>query len=143
MYFVDSGASLHMTGDSCLTSQEREIKKTNSYPEILTASGIVRSIKEAKVYIPEVGTNFYVKLVDDSPSVLSLARQNVELGYSYSWQPGENPKFTKGNKTITGCTDNFVPIVVVTPQNATPSLDANLRRCDLIHETPPHLCDPC
>ena len=40
--------------------------------EIQTVSGIVRSTKEAKVYIQELGTHFYVKLVKDSLSELSL-----------------------------------------------------------------------
>ena len=35
--------------------------------------------------------------------------------------PGGNPTLTKGKKTITCCTDNFVLLVAVTQQKVTPS----------------------
>ena len=80
------------------------------------ASGIFRSTKDPKVYTQELGTYSYVKLVEHFPSALSWGRLCDELGCSYSWQPGENSQETKGTKTITCCTDNFVPLVAVTKQ---------------------------
>ena len=60
-----------------LASIERKkaIRKTKSYFEIQTASSAVRSTTEAKVYTQEVGTYFYLKLVEDSSSELSLGKQ--------------------------------------------------------------------
>ena len=56
-----------------------------------TASGIVVSDTQAKVYIEELGAYLWVHLVKDSPSVLSLGRPNNELDYSYSWPTRETP----------------------------------------------------
>ena len=64
-----------MMRESSVTSQERQsIRKTKSYLEIRTANVVVRSTKDAKVYFQELGTYSYVKLVEDSPSALSLGR---------------------------------------------------------------------
>ena len=48
------------------------------------ASGIVRSTMEASVHIQELGTFFFVKLVENFLWVLSLGRLRHHLGYSYS-----------------------------------------------------------
>ena len=42
--------------------------------EIQTANAIVRSTKEARVYMQELGADLYVKLVEASPSESSLGR---------------------------------------------------------------------
>ena len=75
-------------GHSVSSQERKSVRQTNIH---LTASGIVRSTKEARVYIQELGTYSYVKFVEDSPSVLSLRRLCGELECSYSWQPGGNP----------------------------------------------------
>ena len=85
-----------------LSSQERKtIQQTNNNPT-----------KEARVYIQELGTYLYVTMVQNSPSVLSLGLCD-ELGFSHSWEGGGT---NKGKKTITCCTDDFVPHVAVTHQ---------------------------
>ena len=85
MYMVDSGASLHLIGESSLNAQERtHVRKTKDDLEFQCANGIVRTTKERKVHSQELGTYLYVKVVD------SLGRFCDELGFSYSWQPGEN-----------------------------------------------------
>ena len=77
--------------------------------EIQAANGIVRSTKAAKAHIQELGMYLYVKFVEDSPSVLSLGRLCDGLGYLYTWLPGRNSPITERYRTITCCTDNFVP----------------------------------
>ena len=85
MRIVNCRAYLHMMVKSSLIGQERKnIRNREDNLEIQTANGIVRSTKEAKVFIQELGTYFYAKLVEDYPSVLSLGRLCDELGYSYS-----------------------------------------------------------
>ena len=44
------------------------MRKTQSYLEIPTASGVVRFTTDLKDYIQEFGTYFLVKLVEESPS---------------------------------------------------------------------------
>ena len=116
MYVVDSGASLHPTEKSYLFPHEKKtIRKTTHDLEIQTANGIVRSVNEAKVFIQELSTCLNVKLVDDSPSALSLGRLCDEL---------EIFLLLARKKTSACCTDNVVPLVAVTQQTGTPSVPA-------------------
>ena len=48
-------------GHTSAAKTEHAVDTTNNYAEFQTASGIVRSTKEAKVYIQEVGTYLQVK----------------------------------------------------------------------------------
>ena len=65
MYIVDSDASLQWKKVFLLRSEEN-IKNSESKLEIQTASGIVRSTREAKVYFQKVGTYLHLNLVGDS-----------------------------------------------------------------------------
>ena len=58
-----------------LPPQEKKTpRQTKTHLENPTANGIVRSTKEARVYIQEIGTHIDVKLVQQSLSGLSLGR---------------------------------------------------------------------
>ena len=120
MFFVDSGVCLRMMGNVLSLSAGQTIRQTKNDLEIQTGNGIVRSTKEANAYIQDLDTHLYAKLVEDSPSLLSLGRVCDELGCSFSWQPGGNLTPTKGKTVITCCTVNFVPFVAVTQQKAIP-----------------------
>ena len=53
-----------------------------------------------------------MKVLDDTPAVLSLGKLCDENGYSYEWINGQKPHLIKdGIRTICN-TENFVPIVV-------------------------------
>ena len=99
MCMVDSGASLHLMGENSLNAQERtHVRKTIDDLKFQSANGIVHSTKEGKVHIQELGTYLYVKVVEDSPPAMSWERFCDELGFSYSWQPGENHILPKGER---------------------------------------------
>ena len=68
--------------DDCST-----VKQKSGYSQ--TATGIVVSDPQAKVYIKEFGAYTWIHLVKDSPSVLSLGR--LCLGDFCSWLTGETP----------------------------------------------------
>ena len=92
MYTVDSGAPLLMMGERSRTSQERETKRTPTNElGFQTGNGIVRCTSEARVYIHELATHVFVKLVDDAALVLSLGHVCDELGDSSFWQPRKIP----------------------------------------------------
>ena len=74
---------------------------------------MVSSTEEARVHIRELGTHLSVKLVEDSPSVLSLGRLCDELETSHSWQTGGNRTLSKGKHSVTCGTINFVLSVAV------------------------------
>ena len=76
-YMVDSGA-----GQSSLTSEERQTKKaTDKDFSFQTANGIEEVMGKAEVYINEVDTDVYVKLVEGWPTVFSLGRYRNEMGH--------------------------------------------------------------
>ena len=68
MYVVDSGTSLHMMGDTSLSSQKKTIRQTK-----LTWRSKPRQAWSV-LYIQESGTCLYVMLVEDSSSVKTLGR---------------------------------------------------------------------
>ena len=123
VYKVDSGASLHMMGLSSLNHNEKKtIRRSRTILDIQTASGVVVSDAQAKVYIKERGAYLWIHLVKDSPSVLLMGRLCNELGCSYSWPSEETPRLSKGEKVIECSIDNFVPVTAVTKQEAVPSI---------------------
>ena len=72
---VDSGASVHMMGFSSLNCAEKQtIRQSSKILDNQTASGIVVSDTQAKVYNMELGAYLWTHLVKGSPSVLSLGR---------------------------------------------------------------------
>ena len=53
-----------------------------------------------------------MKLLEDTPAVLSLGKPCDEHGYSYEWIKGQKPHLIKNGFRIRCNTANFVPIVV-------------------------------
>ena len=53
-----------------------------------------------------------MKVLENTPKVLSLGRLCDENGYSYEWINGQEPHLTKNGIRIPCNTENFVPIVV-------------------------------
>ena len=53
-----------------------------------------------------------MKLLEDTPAVLSLGKLCDEHGYSYEWINGQKPHLIKDGIRIQCNTENFVPIVV-------------------------------
>ena len=92
MYTVDSGTSLHMMDES--SPYCAGVTTTTGHLEIQSESGIVRSTKEAKVFIQELCLHLPVREVDGRFSFVIVACD--ELGYSYSWQSGEYSNSSKG-----------------------------------------------
>ena len=53
-----------------------------------------------------------MKVLDNTPAVLSLGKLCDENGYSYEWINGQKPHLIKNGIGIQCNTENFVPIVV-------------------------------
>ena len=53
-----------------------------------------------------------MKVLENTPAVLSLEKLCDENGYSYEWINGQNPHLIKNGIRIQCNTENFVPIVV-------------------------------
>ena len=68
--------------------------------------------EEATVYVKELDTFLTMKVLEDTPAVLSPGKLCDEHGYSCEWINGQKPHLIKNGIRIQCNTENFVPIVV-------------------------------
>ena len=79
---------------------------------VITANGEVQTHDEATVYVKELDIFLTMKVLDNTPAVLSLGKLCDENGYSHEWINGQKPHLIKDGIRIICNTENFVPIVV-------------------------------
>ena len=89
------------------------LTKSCSPTIVITANGEVQTHAEAIVYVKELGTFLTMKILENTPAVLSLGKLCDENGYSYEWINGQKPHLIKDGFRIICITENFVPIVVL------------------------------
>ena len=78
-FVVDSGASMHMISRKDLNSAELETVTTSRCPTtIITANGEVQTHEEATAYVRELDMFLTVKILEDTPAVLSLGKLCVD-----------------------------------------------------------------
>ena len=112
-FVVDSEASMHLISKKDLNSAEMDILTTSRSPTtVITANGEVQTHEEATVYVKELDRFLTMKVLEDTPAVLSLGKLCDEHGYSYEWINGQKPHLIKNGIRIQRNTENFVPIVV-------------------------------
>ena len=106
-------ASMHMISKKDLNDAEMDtLMKSCSPTIVITANGEVQTHEEATVYVKELDIFLPMKVLENTPAVLSLGKLCDENGYSYEWINGQKPHLIK-NGIRTQCnTENFVPIVV-------------------------------
>ena len=111
---TDSGASMHMISKKDLSKAEMDtLTKSSSHTIVITANGEVQTHEEAIVYVKELDIFLTkMKVLENTPAVLSLGKLCDENGYSYERINGEKPHLIKDGIRIICNTENFVPIVV-------------------------------
>ena len=96
-----------------LNFAELETVTTSRSPTtVITDNGEVQTNEEATVYVRELGIFLTMKVLEDTPAVLSLGKLCDEHGYSYEWSNGQKPHLIKNCIRIQCNTENFAPIVV-------------------------------
>ena len=111
-FVVDSGASMHMISKKDLNDAEMDtLTKSCSPTIVITANGEVQTHEEATVYVKELDIFLTMKVLENTPAVLSLGKLCDENGYSYEWINGQKPHLSKNGIRIQCNTENFVPIV--------------------------------
>ena len=104
---------MHMISKKDLSNAEMDtLTKSCSPTIVITANGEVQTHEEAIVYVKELDIFLTMKVLDNTPAVLSLGKLCDENGYSYEWINGQNPHLIKDGIRIICNTENFVPIVV-------------------------------
>ena len=91
---------------------ELETVTTSRSPMTVITDGEVQTHEEATVYVRELDIFLTMKLVENTPAVLSLGKLCDEQRYSYEWINGQKPHLIKNGMRIQCDTENFVPIVV-------------------------------
>ena len=103
-FVVDSGASMHIISKKNLNSDEMDSLTTSRSPTIvLTANGEVQTHEEATVYVKELDIFLTMKVLDNTPAVLSLGKLCDKNGY-----------FSNGSMV-----KNHIPLKTVSKYNAT------------------------
>ena len=112
---------MHMISKKDLNFAELEtLTKSCSPTTVTTAIGEVQTHEEATVNVKELDIFLTMKVLEDTPAVLSLGKLFDEHGYSYEWITGEKPTFHYNGIRIQCNTENFVPIVVLVYQRVSP-----------------------
>ena len=112
-FVVDSGESMHMISKKDLNDAELDTLTTSRRPTtVKAANGEVLTHEEATVYVKELDMFLTMKVLENTPAVLSLGKLCDENGYSYVWINGQKPHLIENGIRIQCNTDNFVPIVV-------------------------------
>ena len=88
------------------------LTKSCSPTIVITANGEVQTHEEAIVYVKELDIFLTMKVLENTPAVLSLGKLCDENGYSYEWINGQKPHLIKDGIRIICNTENFVPIEV-------------------------------
>ena len=75
-----------MSSKKDLNSAELETVTTSRSPTtVITANGEVQTHEEVRVYVKELDTFLTMKVLENTPAVLSLGKLCDEHGYSYEW----------------------------------------------------------
>ena len=88
------------------------LTKSCSPTIVITANGEVQTQEEAIVYVKELDIFLTMKVLENTPAVLSLGKLCDENGYSCEWINGQKPHLIEDGIRIVCNTENFVPIVV-------------------------------
>ena len=90
-FVEDSGASMHMISTKDLNDAEMDTLTRSCSPTmVITANGEVQTHEEATVYVKELDFFLTMKVLENTPAVLSLGKLCDENGYSYEWITGQN-----------------------------------------------------
>ena len=123
---VDSGASMHMISKKDLSKAEMDtLTKSCSPTIVITANGEVQTHEE--VYVKELDIFLTMKVLENTPAVLSLGKLCDENGYSYEWINGQKTHLIKDGIRIICNTENFVPIVVPGLSSSSSASSSTLR----------------
>ena len=128
-FVVGSGPSMHMISKKDLSNAELDTLTKSCSPRIvMTANGEVQTHEEATVFVKELDIFLTMKVLENTPAVLSLGKLCDENGYSFEWINGQKPHLIKNGIRISFNTEKFVPIVVPGLSNSSSGSDSPTSR---------------
>ena len=82
---------MHMISKKDLSDAEMDtLTKSCSPTIVITSNGEVQTHEEAIVYVKELDIFLTMKVLDNTPAVLSFGKLCDENGYLYEWINGQN-----------------------------------------------------
>ena len=91
-FVVETGASMHMISKKDLSDAEMDTLTKSCSPTIVkNANGEVQTHEEAIVYVKELEKFLTMKVLENTPAVLSRGKLCDENGYSYERINGQEP----------------------------------------------------
>ena len=127
-FVVDSGASMRMISKKDLSDAEMDtLTKSCSPTTVITANGEVQTHEEAIVHVKELDIFLTMKVLENTPAVLSLGKLCDENEHSYEWINGQKSHLIKDGIRIICNTENFVPIVVPGLSSSSSASSSTLR----------------
>ena len=95
-FVVDSGASMHMISKKDLKDAEMDtLTKSCGLTIVISANGEVQTHEEATVNVKELDIFLSMKVLENTPAVLSVGKLFDENGYSCEWINGQKPHLIK------------------------------------------------
>ena len=79
------------------------------------------------MYVKELDIFLTLKVLENTPALLSLGKLFDENGYSYEWINGQKPHLIKDGIRIPCNTENFVPVVVPGLSSSSSASSSTLR----------------
>ena len=87
---------MHMISKNYLNDAEMDtLTKWCSPTIVMTAKGEVQTHEEATVYVKELDIFLTMKVLENTPAVLSLGKLCDENGYSHEWINGQKRHLIK------------------------------------------------
>ena len=118
---------MHMISKKGLSKAEMDtLTKSCSPTIVITANGEVQTHEEAIVYVKELGIFLTMKVLENTPAVLSLGKLCDGNGYFYEWINCQQPHLIKTEFGLF-VTPNFVPIVVPSLTSSSSTSSSSLR----------------
>ena len=119
---------MHMISKKDFSNAEMDtLTKSCSPTIVITANGEVQTHEEAIVYVKELDIFLTMKVLENTPAVLSLGKLCDGNGYSYEWINGQKPHLIQDGIRIICNTENFVPIVVPDLSSSSSGSSSTLR----------------
>ena len=102
---------MHMISKKDFNDAEMDtLTKSCSPTTVITANGEVQTHEEATVYVKKMDIFLTMRVLENTPAVLSLGKLCDENGYSYEWISGQKPHLIKNGIRILCNTENFVQV---------------------------------
>ena len=119
---------MHMISKKDLSEAQMDtLTKSCSLTIVITANGEVPTHEERIVCVKQLCIFLIMKVLDNTPAVLSFGKLCDENGYSYEWINGQKPHLIKNGIRIICNTENFVPIVVPGLSSSSSASSSTLR----------------